>query len=198
MAGLRIDTENPTLLWRGKKGLGQFEGEFVRSDLLVDIGSLRRGFAVLADDHPLQIGPVLARPHTDRATLSVVEEADGVDPAGVDALEVDSDELLQPAGAGDRVRDAVLAAEVKIVQPVRALLMTVGDLVKFVLQCRGEVVVDQSPEMLLEQPGHSESHPRRDQCGALLIDVATILNGLDDRGIRRRAADPEILQCLDQ
>jgi hypothetical protein len=39
------------------------------------------------------------------------EDVLGVDPAGVDALDVVADEFLQTAGPRDRMRDAVLAPE---------------------------------------------------------------------------------------
>ena len=184
MAGLGIHTENPAFLRRGEKGFSQLESEFVGSDLIAEIGPLRGQLAVLADDHALQVRAILARPHIDRAPLRVIEELDGVDPAGVDTLQVHSNEFLQPTGARDRMRHAVLAAEVEIVEPVRPLFVTRGDLVEFVLQCGGEVEVHQTTEVLLEQTGHRKGNPRRNQRGALLVHVPAVLNSFDDRGIR--------------
>src|SRR3712207_8875757 len=40
----------------------------------------------------------------------------------------------------------------------------------------------------------SERHEGRHQRVALLPDVAAVLDGLHDRGVGRRAADPELLQ----
>ena len=57
------------------------------------------------------------------------------------------------------MRNAVLTAEVEVVQPVRAVLVAGGDLVELILHGGGEVVVDQATEMLLEQAGHREGHP---------------------------------------
>ncbi len=84
----------------------------------LEVGPLRCGLTVVADDHPLQVRAVPADPHVDRAALLVVEQLDGVDLSGIDAFEVDADELLQPAGAGDRLGHAVVAAEVEVAQPV--------------------------------------------------------------------------------
>ena len=198
MTGLRIDAEHPPLLRRGEQGLGQFEGQFVGRDRVVEVGPLRRRLAVLTGDHPLQVRPVLPDPDIDRPAQGVVEQRDGVDLAGVDALEVDADQFLQSAGPGDRVRHAVLAAEVEVVQPVGPPFVTVGDLVEFVFHRSGEVVVHQPPEVLLEQPGHSERHPGGHQCAALLVHIAAVLNGLDDRGICGRPADAQLFERLDQ
>ena len=184
MAALRIDTEHPALLRCGEKGFGQFEAELVRGDLVAEVGPLRRRLAILTDDRPLQIRTVLADADVDRAALLVVEQLDGVDFSGVDAFKVDADELLQATGPRDRMRDTVLATEIEVVQPVGAVLVTGGDLVEFILHSGGEVVIDQAAEVLLKQAGHRKSHPRGDQCAALLVDVTPVLDGLDDRGIR--------------
>ena len=50
------------------------------------------------------------------------------------------------------VLQAVIAvAEVEAAQPVDTLLVAGRDSVEVVLEARGEVVVDESPEVLLEQ-----------------------------------------------
>ena len=92
----------------------------------------------------------------------------------------------------------MLAAEVEVVEPVGASLLAGGDRVELVLHRGGEVVVDQPAEMLLQQPDHGERHPRRHQRAALLVHVAAVLDGLDDRRVRRRPADAQILERLDQ
>ena len=153
---------------------------------------------VRVSHHAFQVRPVPAHPHVDRAALVVVKQPDGVHFSSIDALEVHADELLQPAGAGDRVRHPVLAAEVEVVEPVAALLVACGDLVELVFHRGGEVVVDQPAEVLLEQTDDRERHPRRDQRAALLVDVAAVLDGLDDRRVGRRAADAQLFQRLDQ
>src|SRR4029079_17779890 len=40
--------------------------------------------------------------------------------------------------------------------------------------------------------------PRRNQRGALLVDVAAVEDGADDRGVRRRSPDLAVLELLDQ
>ncbi len=52
--------------------------------------------------------------------------------------------------------------------------------------------------MLLEQADDGERRPRRHERLALLPHVAAVLDRLDDRRPRRRAADAELLQALDQ
>ena len=76
--------------------------------------------------------------------------------------------------------------------------MAVGDLVEHVLHGGGELVGDLAREVLLQQPDHRERQPRRHQRGALLVDVAAVEDGADDRGVRRRAADLAVLELLDQ
>ncbi len=52
--------------------------------------------------------------------------------------------------------------------------------------------------MLLQQPDHREGQPGRHQRGALLVDVAAVEDGADDRGVRRRPADLALLELADQ
>ena len=61
-----------------------------------------------------------------------------------------------------------------------------------------EVVVDEVVEVLLEQADDGERGPRRHERLALLPDVAAVLDGLDDRRPRRRPADAELLEALDE
>ena len=150
MAGLRVDTEHPALLGCGEKGFGQLKGQLIRGDLIVEVRSLRGGFAVLTDDHSFQIRTVLTHPHIDRAALIVIEQHDGVDLASVDALKVHAHQFLEATCTCDRMRYAVLTTEVEVVQPIGTPLMTGGDLVEFVLHGGGEVVVDQSGKVLFE------------------------------------------------
>ncbi len=185
MSGLRIHAEHAALLRCGeKKGFGQLKGQLVGRDLVVEVGSLRFGFAILAGDHPLQVWAVLTHPNHDRPAFLVVEQLDGVDFSGIDAFEVDTHQLLEATGAGDRVGHTMVATEVEVGQPVGAPLLPGGDLVELVLHGGGEVVIHQAAEVLFQQTGHRERHPGRHQRAALLVDVAAVLNRLDDRGIR--------------
>ena len=190
--GLRIHAQTSSLLRRGEKAFGQFDGQLVGRQIVAEVGPLRGGQTVVTGDHALQVRTVLADPHIDRAALLVSKQLDGVDLPGVDLLQVDTHQLLQATGPRDRPLDTVLAAEVEVVEPVGALLQATGNRVEFVLHRSGEVVVDQSPEVLLQQADNSERDPRRHQRAALLVDVPAILDCLDDRRIRRRPADSQI------
>ena len=77
---------------------------------------------------------------------------------------------------GDRVRHAVLAAEVEVVEPVGALLVASRDLVELVLHGRSEAIVDEPTEVLLQQARNREGHPGRHERAALLLDIAAVLN----------------------
>ena len=184
MPGLRVNPQRPAFLRCGEEGFGQFQGQFVGSDVLAEVGPLRGGLAVITGDHALQVGPVLSHPHIDKPALGVVEQRDRVDPAGIDALQVHPDQFLEATRTGDGMRHAVFATEVEVVQPVRAVLVSGSDLVEFVFHRSGEVEVDEPTEVLFEQTGHREGHPRRHQRAALLHHVSAVLNGLDNRGIR--------------
>ena len=186
--GQRVDPERATLLRHGEQLLGDLAGQLVRRQV---VGQVRALGHPVAD--PLQVRPVAPDPHHD-----VVEHRDRVDLAGVDLLEVQPDQLLQPAGPRDRALAALRPAEVEAVEPGRARVRARRDRVELVLHRGGEVVVDEPPEVVLEQPDHRERDPGRHQRAALLPDVAAVLDRLDDRRVGRRAADAELLQRLDQ
>ncbi len=182
----------------GEKLFGHLQRQLVRGQRVVEVGPLRRGLAIVVGHDAFQVGPVLAHPNVDGPALRVVKQLDGVDFSSVDAFEVDADELLQATGAGHRVGHAVVTAEVEIVEPVGALLVARRDLVELVFHRRGEAVVDEPAEMLFQQTGDGERDPRGHQSAALLVHVAAVLDGLDDRRVRRRAADAQLLEGLDQ
>ena len=52
--------------------------------------------------------------------------------------------------------------------------------------------------MLLEQPGDGEGEEGRHERRAALEDVAAVEDRADDRGVGGRAADPALLECLDE
>ena len=70
--------------------------------------------------------------------------------------------------------------------------------VEVFLDAGGELVVDELVEVLLHQSDDGERSPRRHQRLALLPHVAAVLHGLDDRRPRRRPADAQLLEPLDQ
>src|SRR6478609_9752883 len=80
----------------------------------------------------------------------------------------------------------------------RASLVASRDLVELVLHGRSEAIVDEPTEVLLQQARNREGHPGRHERAALLVDIAAVLNRLDDRRVGRRPADAEIFQRLDQ
>src|SRR5205814_9609106 len=75
-----------------------------------------------------------------------------------------------------------------------ALLLAACDPVEIVLHRGREPVVDESAEVLLEQLDDREREERRHERRALLEDVAPVENGPEDRRVRRRTADAELLE----
>ena len=200
MPGLGVDAQRSTLLRCGEEFFGQLESQLVRRQLVVDVGALRLDLAriVRIGHHSLEVRAVAADADIDRAPLRIVEQLDGVDNSRVDFLEVAANQLFQTAGPGDRAVHPVLATEVEVGQPVGPSLVTRGDLVELVFHRRCEVVIDQPREVLLQQADDSERHPGRHQRAALLVHVAAVLDGLDDRAVGRRPADAQIFERLDQ
>src|SRR5262249_31320921 len=78
-------------------------------------------------------------------------EVDRVDLARVDRAEI-GHELVQTFVA--------VGAEVEAAEPLDAMLVTRGDPVEVVLHRRGEPVVDESPEVLLEETDDREGEER--------------------------------------
>ena len=109
--------------------------------------------------------------------------------------------MLEATAAGDRVGHIVVGggiAKVEAGEPLRAVLVALSDLVELVLHRGGEVVIHQRVEVVLHQPDDRKRHPRRHQGVAAGHHVTAVLNGLDNRGVRRRAPDAEVLHLLDQ
>ena len=52
--------------------------------------------------------------------------------------------------------------------------------------------------MGFEKTNNGERRPCRDECLALLPHIPTVLNGLNNRGPRRRSADAEFFQTFDK
>ena len=197
----RIDTQRATLLRCGEGLFGELQSQLVRCQIIAQVGSLRGELLRLVRvlrHHSLEIRTVAADTDVDHAPLVIVKELDRVDQTGVDLFQVTADELLEAALAGDRSIDPVITTEVEVVEPVGPSLVARGDLIEFVFHRRGEVIVDQAGKVLLEQSDDRERHPRRDQGTALLVHIAPVLDGLDDRRVGRRSADAEVFQRLDQ
>ena len=72
--------------------------------------------------------------------------------------------------------------------------MAGGDEVENLFHVRGELVIDERGEVLLEQADHRESSKARNQGRALLPDVTAIDDGRHDRCVSRRATDAKLLE----
>ena len=158
MSTERVDAEHPPLLRGGEQLLGDLDGQLVRGHLGGQVGPLQLLRSIGTGDVAFEVRPEPADPHEHRAALVVVEQFDGVDLAGVDLLEVDTDEFLEAAGPRD-VGLSGVTAEIELGEPVGAVLVARGDLVEIVLQRGGEVVVNEAVEIAFEQPDHGERHP---------------------------------------
>src|ERR687888_533365 len=71
-----------------------------------------------------------------------------------------------------------------------------GDAIEVVLHTGRELVVDEVAEVRLEQAHDRERDERRDERRPLLEDVAAVEDRAEDRRVRRRPADAEILERL--
>ncbi len=167
--------------------------ELVRGEVLRDA----RLVAILAVA-ALHVRPKPADPDDDGLAARVGPDADRVNATSVDLTEPLGDHPLQPALGTDAICVSPGAAEVEPGEPRHRVLLAAGDVVEVVLHGRGEAVVDQPGEVLLQQSDHREGDPGRDEGAALLPHVPAVLDGRDDRGVRRRAAHPLLLERLDQ
>ena len=169
-AGLGIGAQVAVTCRLREELLGALERQLVGGELFGDA----RALAV-----PLEVRPVAADAQHDS-----VCDLEGVDLARVDRAEI-RDELVQTT---------VAVAEVEAAEPFDAMLVPGRDPVEVVLHPRGEVVVDEPAEMLLEQGDDGEREERRYERRAALEDVAAVEDRAEDRGIRRRPADAELLE----
>jgi hypothetical protein len=192
-AGLGIGAELAVPGWLGEELLGPLESQLVGGELLGNARPL---------PVPLEVRPVAADPEDDP-----LADFEGVDLARVDRAQI-RDELLQPGAAGSAVGRAAgtrledraafggarAVAEVEAAQPLDAVLVPGRDPVEVVLHPGGEVVVDEPAEVLLEQVDDREGEEGRDERRAPLEDVAAVEDRAEDRGVRGRAADAELLE----
>ncbi len=185
-------------LRRGEQLDRLVDGQFVGCEVVGHAGG------VIA---ALDVGAVLAGLDHDQLTVGVRAERERVDLGGVDLVEVLLDQSLEAeqrvlaeAGfGGDRLGVTVAGvAEVEALEPLVLGATSAGDLVEVGVDRRGEVVVDERVEVLLEEADHGEGGPGRHERLALLPDVAAVLDGLDDRRPRRRPTDAELFEPLDQ
>ena len=199
---LRVLAQLTPALRGSKELLRQSLVELIRGDRLREVGALVFHRAILVGAHgALNIRPIAAHAHEDIAAFRVGIEAQRVDLAGIDSLQVDIHQGLQAPVAGNG-RGLALAglrvAEVEVIQPVRAVLRSGGNGIELILHRGGEVIVHQLSEVILQQAHHREGNPRGHQRVAAGEHVAAVLDGLDDGGIRRRAPNAQVFHLLDQ
>ena len=191
-AGLGVGAERAVARRRLEQLDRPLDGELVGRDVIGDARALL--IVALA---ALEVGPVATHTGDDLAVVAVLAaQWDRVDLAGVDLAQVALDQSLQAQTVDLAV--AVGDAEVELRQPRLHVGRARGDVVELLLHAGGERVVHQVGEVLLEQGDDGEGREARHQCRALLPDVATVLHRRDDRRVRRRTADAELLEALDQ
>ena len=188
---LGVEAELPLLAHRlGQQLPSKINSQLVRRKIIGDVGAAT--FPVL------DVGAVSPNPYDDPGTFGVgleITEREGGQLAGVDLTEL-GDESLQSFAIIHPV--AVGGAEVEVGQHGEPLGLTGGDLVEHVLHLGGERVVHQLGEVLFQQPGDREGQPGRDQRGSLLEHVVPAGDRADDRRVRRRPADLQLLQLRHQ
>ena len=89
---------------------------------------------------------------------------------------------------------AAAVAEVETAEPLDAVLVAGRDPVEVVLHRGREVVVHQPAEVLLQQADDREGEEGRHESAAALEDVAAVEDRAEDRRVRRRPADAELLE----
>ena len=99
---------------------------------------------------------------------------------------------------GDQLLEPHLAVpEIEGVEPLLRLALAAGDGVERLFHGGGELVVDQVPEVALEQLHLGERGPRGDERVSLLPHVVALVHDrVEDARVRRRTADAAILELL--
>src|SRR5690606_32523948 len=99
---------------------------------------------------------------------------------------------------GDRIEEARLpvGAEVELAEPVLAVELAARDAIEVLLELGGVAIRDELAEAVLEERDDGERDPLGDERLPLLADVGAVEDRLNGRGVRRRAADAELLEFL--
>ena len=171
----------------GQEFLGLVESELIGREVFGDVGAGRLLGAVfgLGERRALDIRAITA--DADRDALGERERREF---AGVDVAESVDEELETSV--------AFAFTGPETLQDIDALFAAAGDFVEDIFEVCGEAIVDEPTEMLFHQPDDRERDPGRHQSRALLIDIAAILDGVDDRGVSRGPADLTFFEVLDQ
>ena len=178
-------TDGFVALRQREKTQSLLDGEFVGGE------RVRHTSGVVATLH---VRPVLARLHCHHLPgAGVGADGERVDGGRVDVGDVLFDEFLQSEFT-EMAHFGV--TEVEGVQPDVLGEQLAGDLVEVLLDARGELVVDERREVLLEQRDDGERGPCGNERLTLLPHVTPVLHRLDDRSPRRRSTDAEFLELL--
>jgi len=133
----------------------------------------------VAVDLPRQKRPILPNPHLDRQ----IGKIDPARMARVDVILPFLDLALQP-----------LLTQIKLVQIFQPVYIPLRDVIQRLLHLRRELQVHQLLKVALQQLHDRKRNERGHQLLPLFENVAPVLNCVDDRGVRARAADPFRLQ----
>ena len=165
--------------------------------------------------------------HLGLGALLAVEVADVLaaavllgEPGAPDEQPVPPEALLQPAGRRAPLLDAARALLVELLdvalelllrplervgerrvelpEHLDALQVALGDLVEVLLHLGREVHVDDVGEVLDELVGHDLADVVGEEPAVLEPHVPAVLDRRDDRRVRRRPADAELLERLDE
>ena len=91
-----------------------------------------------------------------------------------------------------------LATKIKVVQPGNRVDLATRDRIETILHTCRKAEVDQIRQVLLEQVDYGKGSKGRHQRRAFVADVASVLNGLNDRRIRRWPTDAAFFEFADQ
>ena len=98
----------------------------------------------------------------------------------------------------DLVREALVSLRGSLLSFLLALAVAARDLVELILHLSGKGVAHIGREVVFEPSGHDHAGRGRLERARELLDIAAILDGLHDRGIRRRSADAAFLELFDE
>ena len=185
-----MHAQDPALFGHGQILHRLVEGQLIGWDVIGDgrrlivIGSLTVT--------QLHIRAVATDASDDRFAVVTHSERNGVDETSIDVGQPGRDLLLEPGFP------VFAFAEVEARQPRLGFFGTAGDAVEIIFHASGELVVDEVREVTFHHIDDRERSERRNQSRALLPHIAAVLDGADDRCVRRWSPDLELLQSLDQ
>ena len=108
---------------------------------------------------------------------------------GVDVVDVVVNEWFESG-------QFLAVAKVELAEPRVAGALAVGDLVEFLLDGGGELVVDEGREVVLQEAHDGEGRPGGNEGLAFLPHVPAVDDGAEDRGVGGGATDAFFLELL--